>query len=133
MPLCEREVSWHVFLFSYNEYFQIFNYWQYRMHPDICQFPSLHFYESKLLNGAEMSEKSAPFHATEGLGPYVFYDISDGQELRGKNSGAFSLYNEHEVDAAVELLRFFKKKYVSFPPNFSFNLDSFLNFCPAVQ
>lgn len=86
---------------------------QYRMHPDICRFPSLHFYENKLLNGEEMSKKSAPFHVTGGLGPYVFYDISDGQELRGKNAGAFSLYNEHEVDAAVELLRFFRKRYLS--------------------
>ncbi|KAH9668004.1 p-loop containing nucleoside triphosphate hydrolases superfamily protein [Citrus sinensis] len=86
---------------------------QYRMHPDICRFPSLHFYENKLLNGEEMSRKSAPFHVTGGLGPYVFYDISDGQELRGKNAGAFSLYNEHEVDAAVELLRFFRKRYLS--------------------
>ncbi|KAL5758782.1 hypothetical protein ACOSP7_021393 [Xanthoceras sorbifolium] len=86
---------------------------QYRMHPDICRFPSLHFYESKLLNGEQMSTKSASFHGTEGLGPYVFYDIIDGRELHGKNSGAFSLYNEHEAEAAVELLRFFKKRYPS--------------------
>ncbi|KAK4837593.1 hypothetical protein QYF36_006782 [Acer negundo] len=86
---------------------------QYRMHPDICRFPSMHFYESKLLNGEQMSSKSALFHGTEGLGPYVFYDIIDGRELRGKNSGAFSLYNEHEAEAAVELLRFFKKRYPS--------------------
>ena len=81
------------------------------MHPEICLFPSLHFYERKLLNG-EMSSKSAPFHEAEGLGPYVFYDIIDGRELRGKNSGALSLYNEHEADAAVELLKFFKNRYV---------------------
>ncbi|XP_031256135.1 uncharacterized protein LOC116114119 isoform X4 [Pistacia vera] len=86
---------------------------QYRMHPDICRFPSLHFYESKLLNGEQMSAKSAAFHVTDGLGPYVFFDIIDGQELHSKNSGAFSLYNEHEADAAVELLRFFKKRYPS--------------------
>ncbi|EXC33624.1 hypothetical protein L484_013821 [Morus notabilis] len=85
---------------------------QYRMHPEICQFPSMHFYERKLLNG-EMSNKSAPFHETEGLGPYVFYDIIDGRELRSKNSGAFSLYNEHEADAAVEVLKFFKNRYPS--------------------
>ncbi|KAG2728428.1 hypothetical protein I3760_01G205000 [Carya illinoinensis] len=83
---------------------------QYRMHPEICQFPSLHFYDGKLLNGEKMSSKSAPFHEIEGLGPYVFYDIVDGQEHRGKNSGALSLYNEHEAEAAVEVLRLFKKR-----------------------
>lgn len=86
-------------------------YLQYRMHPEICLFPSMHFYESKLLNG-EMSSKSAPFHETEGLGPYVFNDVVDGRELRGKNSGAMSLYNEHEADAAVEVLKFLKNRYI---------------------
>ncbi|XP_050221011.1 uncharacterized ATP-dependent helicase C29A10.10c isoform X2 [Mercurialis annua] len=84
---------------------------QYRMHPEICRFPSLHFYDGKLLNGENMSTKLASFHETEGLGPYAFYDVIDGQELRGKNSAASSLYNEREADAAVELLRFFKKSY----------------------
>ncbi|GLU21867.1 hypothetical protein SLE2022_379790 [Rubroshorea leprosula] len=86
---------------------------QYRMHPEICRFPSLHFYENKLLNGDNMSSKSAAFHGTECFGPYVFYDVVDGQELRGKNSGTLSLYNECEVDAAVEVLKFFKKRYPS--------------------
>ncbi|XP_030499717.2 uncharacterized protein LOC115715063 isoform X1 [Cannabis sativa] len=85
---------------------------QYRMHPEICWFPSLHFYERKLLNG-EMSSKLAPFHETEALGPYVFYDIVDGRELRGKNSGALSLYNEHEANAATEVVKFFKNRYAS--------------------
>ena len=92
-------------------FFFFFFFLQYRMHPEICRFPSLHFYDRKLLNGDKMSSKSAPFHEIEGLGPYVFYDIVDGQERRGKNSGALSLYNEHEADAAVEVLRFFKKRY----------------------
>ncbi|KAG5237987.1 P-loop containing nucleoside triphosphate hydrolases superfamily [Salix suchowensis] len=86
---------------------------QYRMHPEICQFPSLHFYDSKLMNGEQMSNKSASFHEIGVLGPYLFYDITDGQELRGKNSGASSLYNEREAEAAVELLRFFKRRYSS--------------------
>lgn len=81
------------------------------MHPEICRFPSLHFYDNKLLNGDNMSSKSAAFHGTECFGPYVFYDIVDGQELRVKNSGTLSLYNEREVDAAVEMLKFYKKRY----------------------
>ncbi|KAJ0713630.1 putative P-loop containing nucleoside triphosphate hydrolase, DNA2/NAM7 helicase, helicase [Helianthus annuus] len=84
---------------------------QYRMHPEICHFPSLHFYDGNLLNGDGMSSKEKPFHKTKGLGPYLFFDIADGVELHGKNSG--SLYNECEADAAVELIRFFRKCYPS--------------------
>ncbi|XP_042505468.1 uncharacterized protein LOC122082032 isoform X2 [Macadamia integrifolia] len=86
---------------------------QYRMHPEISQFPSLHFYENKLLNGDQMGSKSAPFHENAYLGPYVFFDITDGQEHHGKNSGSLSLYNECEADACVEVLRFLKKRYPS--------------------
>ncbi|KHG27459.1 Helicase SEN1 [Gossypium arboreum] len=86
---------------------------QYRMHPEICRFPSLHFYDKKLLNGDTVLSKSVSFHGAEGLGPYVFYDVVDGLELREKNSGALSLYNECEADAAVELLKFFRKRYPS--------------------
>lgn len=50
------------------------------------------------------------FHKAKALGPYVFFDIIDGQELRGKNTGALSYYNEFEADAAVEILNFFKKR-----------------------
>ncbi|XP_016902852.2 uncharacterized protein LOC103500612 isoform X2 [Cucumis melo] len=84
---------------------------QYRMHPEICHFPSQHFYDGKLLNGDGMSGKNALFHETKGLGPYVFFDIVDGKELRSKSGGAFSLYNEHEADAAVELVKFFKESH----------------------
>ncbi|XP_052181406.1 uncharacterized protein LOC127794403 isoform X2 [Diospyros lotus] len=86
---------------------------QYRMHPEICHFPSVHFYDKKLLNGDQMCAKLVPFHETEGLGPYLFFDIVDGHELHGSNSGGLSLYNECEADAAVEILRFFKKRYPS--------------------
>lgn len=78
------------------------------MHPEICRFPSMHFYDNKLLNGVDMSSKSAPFHESHHLGPYVFYDIVDGQEHRSGDSS--SVCNEQEAEAAVQLLRFFKKR-----------------------
>lgn len=84
---------------------------QYRMHPEICKFPASHFYHGKLNNGSQMLNKDAAFHETKGLGPYVFFDIIDGQENHGKNSGSLSLFNEREADAAIEVLRFFKKRY----------------------
>ncbi|KAI3845786.1 hypothetical protein MKW98_016545, partial [Papaver atlanticum] len=84
---------------------------QYRMHPEICQFPSSHFYDNKLLNGDQMASKSAPFHEDRYLGPYIFFDVAEGQESRGRSSGSQSLCNESEAEAAVEVLRFFKKRY----------------------
>lgn len=68
----------------------------------------MHFYDNKLLNGVDMSSKSAPFHESNYLGPYVFYDIVDGQENRSGDSS--SVCNEQEAEAAVQLLRFFKKR-----------------------
>lgn len=88
--------------------------WQYRMHHEICRFPSFHFYDGKLVNGDKLSSKVASFHGTKGLGPYVFFDVVDGKELHDKKSGTLSLYNECEADAAVEVLRFFKNRYISF-------------------
>ncbi|OIT05156.1 PREDICTED: uncharacterized protein LOC109223930 isoform X1 [Nicotiana attenuata] len=86
---------------------------QYRMHHEICRFPSFHFYDGKLVNGDQLSSKVASFHGTKGLGPYVFFDVVDGKELHDKKSGTLSLYNECEADAAVEVLKFFKKRFPS--------------------
>nr|XP_016443258.1 PREDICTED: uncharacterized ATP-dependent helicase C29A10.10c-like [Nicotiana tabacum] len=86
---------------------------QYRMHHEICRFPSFHFYDGKLVNGDKLSSKVASFHGTKGLGPYVFFDVVDGKELHDKKSGTLSLYNECEADAAVEVLKFFKKRFPS--------------------
>ncbi|KAK1290120.1 putative helicase MAGATAMA 3 [Acorus calamus] len=86
---------------------------QYRMHPEICRFPSLHFYENKLRDGVLMASKSATFHENICLGPFVFFDIVDGHEYHGKDSGSLSLCNDSEADAAVEITRFFKKRQLT--------------------
>uniref|UniRef100_A0A453L6F0 DNA2/NAM7 helicase-like C-terminal domain-containing protein n=1 Tax=Aegilops tauschii subsp. strangulata TaxID=200361 RepID=A0A453L6F0_AEGTS len=89
---------------------------QYRMHPDISRFPSLHFYENKLLDGAQKAEKSVPFHDHSCLGPYMFFDIADGRERAGTSAAAQSLSNQFEADAALEILSFLKNRY---PADFS--------------
>ncbi|PKA56592.1 putative helicase MAGATAMA 3 [Apostasia shenzhenica] len=86
---------------------------QYRMHPEICSFPSCHFYDNKLLNGISEAGKSAAFHEHARLGPYMFFDISDGHEHHGKSSSSLSLYNEAEVEAAISIVRFLRKRYPS--------------------
>lgn len=83
---------------------------QYRMHPEISRFPSLHFYENKLLDGAEVADKSALFHFHECLGPYMFFDIADGREHCGRNAATQSLCNEFEADTAIEILSFLKNR-----------------------
>uniref|UniRef100_J3MYT5 Uncharacterized protein n=1 Tax=Oryza brachyantha TaxID=4533 RepID=J3MYT5_ORYBR len=86
---------------------------QYRMHPEISRFPSLHFYENKLLDGAQVADKSALFHDHDCLGPYMFFDIADGREQCGKNAATQSLCNHFEADAALEILGFLKNRYPS--------------------
>lgn len=80
------------------------------MHPEISRFPSLHFYDNKLLDGAGMACKSAPYHENARLGPYMFYDIVDGHEHHGKSSASLSLYNESEVQAVIRLLKFVRSR-----------------------
>ncbi|CAA6672122.1 unnamed protein product [Spirodela intermedia] len=86
---------------------------QYRMHPEICRFPSTHFYGDKLSNGLQMASKSAPFHETGILGPYMFFDVTDGRENQGRGNSSLSLYNESEADMAVKIVKFLKKRYPS--------------------
>mgnify|MGYP003702019791 CR=1 FL=1 len=80
------------------------------MHPEISRFPSLHFYENKLLDGAQAADKSAPFHGHDCLGPYMFFDVADGREQCGKNAATQSLCNQFEAEAALEILGFLKNR-----------------------
>ena len=86
---------------------------QYRMHPDICEFPSRHFYGNQLQNGltVEVSRKAA-FHGNKYLGPYVVFDVVDGHERVKHGSNTQSLCNEAEVNAALEIFKNLKARYV---------------------
>lgn len=82
---------------------------QYRMHPEISQFPSQEFYEGKLEDGADMAKlRLQPWHESALLGPYRFFDVK-GSQTRG-NKGQ-SLVNTVEINVALQLYRRFRSDY----------------------
>ncbi|XP_068269901.1 probable helicase senataxin isoform X2 [Nyctibius grandis] len=77
---------------------------QYRMHPDICLFPSNYVYGRTLKTdkATEQNRCSSdwPFQ------PYLIFDVGDGREERDNDS--FS--NPQEVKLVMELIRTIKEK-----------------------
>ena len=70
---------------------------QYRMHPEIRQFPSDAFYDGKLVDG-----NVVPHGSLANLGAYVAFDVAEGYEQRGRFSGQ-SLSNAAEASLAAVL------------------------------
>ncbi|NXJ87936.1 SETX helicase, partial [Corythaixoides concolor] len=77
---------------------------QYRMHPDICLFPSNYVYGRTLKTDRATEENRCssewPFQ------PYLIFDVLDGREERDNDS--FS--NPQEVKLVMELIRTIKEK-----------------------
>lgn len=74
---------------------------QYRMHPEISAFPSAAFYDGRLRDGPNMgSLRKAPWHQSEHLGPYRFFDV---QGLHQGAAKGHSLINVAEVRVAMQL------------------------------
>ncbi|XP_074779469.1 putative helicase senataxin [Athene noctua] len=77
---------------------------QYRMHPDICLFPSNYVYGRTLKTDKATEENRCssdwPFQ------PYLIFDVGDGREERDNDS--FS--NPQEVKLVMELIRTIKQK-----------------------
>uniref|UniRef100_A0A8C4PYF6 Senataxin n=1 Tax=Eptatretus burgeri TaxID=7764 RepID=A0A8C4PYF6_EPTBU len=67
---------------------------QYRMHPDICSFPSAYFYENLLLTDRMLGKMKSQFALT----PYSVFDVEDGQE---QQDSFHSFLNEAEAQLAV--------------------------------
>jgi hypothetical protein len=72
---------------------------QYRMHPDISQWPRAYFYAQRLLNAADVCVRDAPLGLPAWLRPYTFVDVR-GEE-RGSRGESKSNPREAEVAAAV--------------------------------
>ncbi|NWI13047.1 SETX helicase, partial [Crypturellus soui] len=81
---------------------------QYRMHPDICLFPSSYIYGKTLKTDKATEENRCssewPFQ------PYLIFDVGDGQEERDNDS--FS--NPQEVKLVIELIKAIKEKKKDF-------------------
>ena len=81
---------------------------QYRMHPKICLFPSLEFYNGKLLSGVSERER---YYKIPGVnwpspgGPIAFIRVNGGALKEGT-----SFINNQEINVVRKFTRFLLKK-----------------------
>ena len=74
---------------------------QYRMHPQISQFPSKIFYDGRLLDGKDMAEmRRKPWHKEALLSPYCFFDVQGQHQAAPRGH---SLVNVAEIMVALKL------------------------------
>ncbi|XP_069871002.1 probable helicase senataxin [Dipodomys merriami] len=77
---------------------------QYRMHPDICLFPSNYIYNKSLktnrLTEANRCSSDWPFQ------PYLVFDVADGSERRDNDS----YVNIQEIKLVMEIMKLIKDK-----------------------
>lgn len=89
---------------------------QYRMHPAISSFPRRYFYSGRLKDDESVQgeHRARPFHRDPikpKLGPYVFLDISEGEERRSRDDR--SIFNSSEAELASLIYTKLKKEYPS--------------------
>ena len=86
---------------------------QYRMHPDIREWPSVTFYDNKLKDGSNIQRDIEPFGKSHGkdprLGPYAFFDVYHGREEFIQNGKTY--VNPTELDFILRLLDFMSFKF----------------------
>ncbi|XP_042334495.1 probable helicase senataxin isoform X2 [Sceloporus undulatus] len=77
---------------------------QYRMHPEICLFPSKYIYGHALKTDRQTAENR--FSLEWPFQPYLLFDVLDGKEERDSDSYA----NPQEVRLVIELMKLIKEK-----------------------
>ncbi|KAK9162944.1 hypothetical protein Syun_003846 [Stephania yunnanensis] len=81
---------------------------QYRMHPQIRDFPSRYFYQGRLSDSESVVKlPDEVYHKDPLLRPYVFYDITHGRESH--RGGSVSYQNVHEAQFCVRLYEHLQK------------------------
>ncbi|XP_009615515.1 probable helicase MAGATAMA 3 [Nicotiana tomentosiformis] len=75
---------------------------QYRMHPEIRNFPSREFYKEALEDGPDVEEQTKrSWHEYRCFGPFCFFDIHEGKESQPSGSGSWQNVDEVEFVLAM--------------------------------
>jgi len=81
---------------------------QYRMHPQIREFPSKYFYQGRLTDSESVVQLPDEAYYRDALmAPYIFYDMSHGRESH--RGGSSSYQNIHEAQFALRLYEHLQK------------------------
>lgn len=81
---------------------------QYRMHPQIRDFPSRYFYQNRLSDSESVVKRPDEIYYKDPLlKPYIFYDITHGRESH--RGGSVSYQNIHEAQFALQLYEHLQK------------------------
>ncbi|GLT44917.1 hypothetical protein SLA2020_187900 [Shorea laevis] len=81
---------------------------QYRMHPQIRDFPSRYFYQGRLTDSESVVNLPDEVYCKDPLlRPYLFYDITHGRE--SQRGGSVSYQNLHEAAFCLRLYEHLQK------------------------
>lgn len=81
---------------------------QYRMHPQIRDFPSRYFYQGRLTDSESVTNlPDGLYYKDPLLRPYIFYDITHGRESH--RGGSVSYQNIHEAQFCRRLYEHLQK------------------------
>lgn len=79
---------------------------QYRMHSQICDFPSQHFYGSRLRTGPAVDQREHEYYQTDLLQPLRFVDTLGGcPEQKGANNAISNPGEARTVATLVQRIR----------------------------
>ncbi|XP_024977199.1 helicase sen1-like isoform X1 [Cynara cardunculus var. scolymus] len=85
---------------------------QYRMHPQIRDFPSRYFYQGRLTDSESVAKLADELYYKDPLlRPYVFYDITHGRESH--RGGSVSFQNVHEAQFCFRLYEHLRRSIKS--------------------